>query len=71
MIEQGRIEVSTDGKNWTRAGTFTFGNLLNDPTKRTFRFKKAHPANFVRLISLKGAQDKPYAGAAEVGVLTK
>jgi len=71
MIEQGRIEVSLDGQTWKSTGTFTFGNLLNDPTQRTFLFKKPNKAHYIRLISLKGAQHKPYAGAAEFGVLTK
>jgi len=70
MIEQGRIEVSSNGKKWHNAGTFTFGNLLNDPTQRSYTFKKMAHARYIRLISLKGAQGKPYAGAAEFGILT-
>jgi alpha-L-fucosidase len=70
MIEQGRIEVSTNGKTWRNAGTFTFGNLLNDPTQRTFIFKKPAQARYIRMISIKGAQGKPFAGAAEFGILT-
>ena len=70
MIEQGRIEVSMDGKSWKMAETFTFGNLLNDPSLRTLLFKSPVQAKFVRLISLKGAENKPYAGAAEFSVLT-
>jgi len=71
MIEQGRIETSLDGKTWKNAGTFTFGNLLNDPSQRTFTLNHPTKARYIRLISLKGAQGKPYAGAAEFGILTQ
>lgn len=71
MIERGRIEVSLDGATWTKAGEFEFGNLLNDPSSRTFLFDEVHAARHVRLISNAGAQGKPYAGAAEFGVLVE
>ncbi len=69
MIERGRIEVSVDGTGWTKVGDFEFGNLLNDPSQRNFRFSEPHEARHIRLISTAGAQGKPYAGAAEFGVL--
>ena len=71
MVESGSIELSKDGKTWHSAGDFTFGNLLNDPSQRTLVFKKAGNARYLRYTSKTGAQGKPYAGAAEIGVLGK
>lgn len=69
MIESGMVETSLDGKSWHLAGQFGFGNLLNDPTQRTFMFPKAVESHYIRIISKTGAQDTPFAGAAEIGVL--
>ena len=69
MIESGIVETSLDGKSWHRAGAFRFGNLLNDPTKRTFIFEKAIDARYIRIISKTGVQDTDSAGAAEIAVL--
>jgi alpha-L-fucosidase len=69
MIERGRIEVSLDGRSWEAAGDFEFGNLLNDPGERRFRFPEAREARCVRLVSTSGVEGKPYAGAAEFGVM--
>jgi alpha-L-fucosidase len=70
MIEEGSIETSLDGKTWTAAGDFSFGNLVNDPVERTYDFPKPANARFVRLVSRKGAAGKPYAAVSEFGVLT-
>jgi alpha-L-fucosidase len=51
MIESGVIKVSHDGKRWQQAGSFQFGNLINDPTRRVFRFEKPSAARFVRIES--------------------
>lgn len=69
MIEEGRVEVSIDGVTWTEAGSFLFGNLLNDPCERNFLFPKPARGKHLRLISTRGVSGKPYAGAAEIGVL--
>ncbi len=69
MIEAGIVEVSDDGTNWTEAGSFVFGNLLNDPAERTFLFPKPVRGSHLRLVSTRGVAGKPYAGAAEIGVL--
>ena len=71
MVESGSVELSKDGKIWHKAGDFTFGNLLNDPTQRSLTFKKAAKAQYARFTSKTGAQGKPYAGAAEIGILGK
>lgn len=51
----GTIEVSANGKQWQKIATFEFGNLKNDPTKRSdyFKHKDNAPisARFVRVVS--------------------
>ena len=69
MIERGQVLVSTDKQNWKPAAGFTFGNILNDPTKRKALFDTPQKARYIRVVSQAGAQNKPYAGAAEIGVL--
>ena len=49
MIEKGTIFSSNDGKNWTKQDTFTFGNLINDPTQRMHRFKQNFTTRFVKI----------------------
>lgn len=71
MIEEGRVETSLDGQSWKSAGTFTFGNLVNDPSLRSYHFSAPVQSRFLRIVSLKGAAGKPYAGAAEIGALGK
>nr|MCU0751084.1 discoidin domain-containing protein [Akkermansiaceae bacterium] len=71
MIEEGRVESSMDGQSWKSAGTFTFGNLVNDPSLRSYHFSAPVESRFLRIVSLKGAAGKPYAGAAEIGALGK
>ena len=70
MIEQGYFESSTNGKTWTKITSFTFGNLLNSPDQRIKLFDKPVKAKYVRLVSTKGAQNKPYAAIAELGLLS-
>lgn len=68
MIEDWRFEVSDDGEIWVEVAQGTFGNIFNDPTRRVERFKPV-TCRYVRLVSLSGADGKPYAGAAEIEVL--
>jgi len=49
MMAKGVIKVSDDGKSWTDAGSFAFGNLVNDPTTRTYNFPKKITARYVRI----------------------
>ena len=66
MIEEGYIEVSLDGKKWVKVENFRFGNLINDPVKRTHKFKKAVSAKFVRLTSTVIAGEGSSAAIAEL-----
>lgn len=71
MIEEWKVEASRDGKKWVKIDKGAFGNILNDPSQRTHLFKKPLKFKHFRLISLSSPQGKPYAGAAEIGLLAK
>ena len=49
MMSKGLIETSTDGKNWVKADTFDFGNLINDPSKRMHYLKQAVTTRYIRI----------------------
>ncbi len=49
MMSKGTVEVSTDGKKWDPVSAFEFGNLVNDPSKRSLYFKQAVKARYVRV----------------------
>ena len=70
MVEAGEISFSRDGKIWSKPQPFRLGNLVNDPSERTVLLEgKSIVARFVRFTSTAGAAGKPYAAAAEIGVL--
>lgn len=69
MVEAWRIEASIDGKDWKTLGQAEFGNLLNDPSQRVHLFPRSYHVKWLRFVSLRGVQDKPYAGAAEIELL--
>lgn len=70
MVETGEISLSLDGKSWSKPQPFRLGNLANDPSQRTILFQPASiEARFLRFTSTGGAAGKPYAAAAEIGVL--
>ncbi|MCL1034893.1 alpha-L-fucosidase [Elizabethkingia anophelis] len=49
MMAKGIVEISTDGKKWETVSAFEFGNLVNDPSKRSLYFKQAVKARYVRV----------------------
>ncbi|GAB3014354.1 hypothetical protein GCM10027051_17190 [Niabella terrae] len=49
MMEKGTIFTSTDGIQWTQVTDFAFGNLINDPSKRTYTFPQSRSARYVRI----------------------
>lgn len=69
MIEKGDVEVSDNGKNWKNAGTFEFGNLINDPTPRTYEFKKPLTARYIRIVPLTIAGSSKVVSIAEIDIL--
>ena len=70
MVEAGEIAFSRDGKEWSKPQAFSLGNLVNDPSERIILLEKPlKGARFLRFTSRAGAAGKPYAAAAEIGVL--
>ena len=68
LIAAGRFEISTDGKAWKKVEDFTFGNLVNDPTKRYHYFKKAVKARYIRLVATEVTSGADFATMAELDI---
>ncbi len=66
MIAKWRVEVSRDGKKWRDAGTYEFGNLINDPTPREQLLDKTVNGRYVKFTALETAADSPCATIAEI-----
>ena len=66
MIAKGNILTSNDGKNWTKAEGFEFGNLINDPTKRFHYFKTPVKARYVKIEAAEIAANGKNAAIAEI-----
>ncbi|MBX3239426.1 MAG: alpha-L-fucosidase [Chitinophagaceae bacterium] len=49
MMAGGNIEISMDGETWSIVGRFKFGNLVNDPSKRTYFFDRVVTARYIRI----------------------
>ena len=68
MIEKGTIWISRDNQNWEKLEDFTFGNLINDPTKRSCFFKKTAEARYFRIQMTEGANRSEQAAIAELDI---
>ncbi|GGE20249.1 alpha-L-fucosidase [Sphingobacterium cellulitidis] len=66
MLELGKIYSSNDGINWDLIDSFEFGNLINDPTTRTFRFKNPVKTKFIKIEAVKIARDDKSLSIAEL-----
>ncbi len=66
MIEKGLIQISTNGKNWEDVEEFEFGNLINDPVKRSHYFEKSIHTRYVRIMSKTIAGNNETAAVAEL-----
>lgn len=66
MMEKGVIKVSKDGKNWEQIEAFEFGNLINDPSTRTYRFKQKINTQYIRIESTVIAGDGNSLAIAEL-----
>jgi hypothetical protein len=60
--------VSEDGKDW--GAPAAKGVFPADPAEKTVRFDKPRTGRFIRLVALKGINDRPWCGIAELDVLT-
>ena len=66
MMAKGIVLTSTDGKKWREAGIFEFGNLINDPTKRSFYFSKRQKARYVKIETEETAGGSDVVAVAEL-----
>jgi alpha-L-fucosidase len=69
MMEKGILKISDDGTTWREVERFTFGNLINDPTTRTYFFESAATARYVRIESATIAGGDTSLAIAEVEFL--
>lgn len=66
MIAKAVIETSTDGSAWTKAGTWEFGNLVNDPTPREYRLPSPVDARYLRITTESTTSGTPVSSIAEL-----
>lgn len=66
MIAKGTISVSDDGKQWRKAETFEFGNLINDPSKRYHCFRQSVDARYVKIEAIEITANTGVAAIAEI-----
>jgi alpha-L-fucosidase len=66
MIEEGTLQASDDGKSWTQIASFTFGNLINDPTQRFISLKRKIKTRYMRINANHIAGDSHCATMAEL-----
>ena len=71
MISKGKLEYSTDGKNWKQAGVFEFGNLVNDPSPRTFYLPSTIEGAVIRITPLEIEGGDSRKAIAEIDLLSK
>ena len=62
----GIFKISDDGKTWKAVENFTFGNLVNDPTKRYLYFNKAVKTRYVRVEAAQTAADSKALSIADL-----
>ena len=51
MMAKGVVKISSDGENWQDTENFEFGNLINDPGKRTHYFRQPLKTRYIRVES--------------------
>ncbi|MGC4233065.1 MAG: alpha-L-fucosidase [Niabella sp.] len=71
MMAKGTIEVSNDGQIWQNAGSFEFGNLINDPSTRKYFFSKPVMGRYVRIAATEIAGGDNTLAIAELDFFEK
>lgn len=70
FVRDYAFALSEDGKTWTEVSRGEFGNIRNNPIRRTVEFT-ARKARFFKFTALREDENKPFVAAAEIGVLVK
>ncbi len=68
MISKWKVAVSDNGKKWRDAGTYEFGNLINDPSPREQRLSKMMKGRYVKLTPIETAENTPCVTVAEMDI---
>lgn len=68
MTDRYRLEVSLDGKEWTKVAEGEFGNLRANPQRQDITFAAPTQLRYFRFTGLR-ALEKSHISAAEVGLL--
>ena len=71
LIAEGHIELSLDGKHWTKAEDFFFGNLINDPTKRYHYFQELAKGRYFKIVITDIAGGDSSVSMAELDIYSK
>lgn len=66
LMAKGDVLVSNDNKTWTKVGTFDFGNLINDPTKRFYEFAKPVSAKHVAIANVASSDHGDSVAISEI-----
>ena len=66
MMELGSVYTSKKGKKWKKVTSFEFGNLINDPVKRTKAFDKPLKTRYIKIVSERGAGGSKSVAVAEL-----
>jgi alpha-L-fucosidase len=69
MMAKGDIQVSSNGKSWNTVDSFEFGNLVNDPSKRTHRLSTPVTTRYVRVYVTQIEGEGKHVSIAELDFL--
>lgn len=66
MMESGKIFISEKGKKWVKVESFEFGNLINDPSRRSWTLKESVCTRYIRIQSNAAAGNSNIVTIAEL-----
>ncbi|MFO8000536.1 MAG: alpha-L-fucosidase [Marinilabilia sp.] len=69
FVESWTVWSSNDGENWKKLADGEFGNIINDPSKRTFFFESPVRASYFRITGLGAPANQSEIGISEIELL--
>ena len=69
LVARYELYTSEDARGWTKSASGEFGNILHSPTLQRVKFAAPRKVQYLRFVALSSPNRKPFAGAAEIGVL--
>lgn len=69
FIESFEVHTSRDGEHWQHVHRGSFGNIVNDPSRRTVLFDDQLTARYIKLSNLQAPGQMTRVGAAEIELL--